>query len=57
MFTSKNSPFFLFVFLIGTLASHAQPLERPFIWITQDERADLLEIIENETWAAGYLTQ
>ena len=42
---------------MSTLVLHAQPPERPFIWITQNERAALLETIENEAWAAAYLAQ
>jgi len=30
---------------------------RPFIWITQGERADLLNKIANEAWAADYLAE
>ena len=42
---------------MGTLALHAQQVERPFIWITQGERADLLQKIADEAWAADYLAQ
>ena len=35
----------------------AQPLRRPIIWSSQDERADLLEMIEQKAWAASYLNQ
>ncbi len=57
MLTLKTSLKFVFACLFGTLAMQAQPQERPFIWITQDERADLLETIENEPWANTYLLQ
>lgn len=57
MNSSKPSLLLLFFCLLGMAGVNAEPLERPFIWITQDERADLLEKIENEPWAADYFTQ
>jgi hypothetical protein len=53
----KPSLFIMFTCLVGTFAIQAQSPQRPFIWITQDERDELLETIENEPWAAAYLSQ
>ncbi|MEX0330509.1 MAG: hypothetical protein AB3N64_03715 [Puniceicoccaceae bacterium] len=43
--------------LVANPAMNAQSQDRPFIWITQEERADLLEKIESEGWAAAHFSQ
>lgn len=54
---SRNCLLALFLCLTGPLALQAQQQEHPFIWITQSERAELLDKIANEAWAADYVAQ
>lgn len=48
----------LCISVIGcALSAHAQPLERPIIWITQGEKAGVLENIENHPWAQSLFSE
>ena len=47
----RMKPFLLTLFLFGTVLVSAQSLQRPSIFITTEERADVLNKIEKYSWA------
>ena len=43
-----------FYFALTTFNSGAQVLERPFIWVKQEDKADILHKIETQDWAKTF---
>lgn len=53
MIVFKNI-FLVFVFLIGTVVGMAQLQQRPFIWVKQEEKAQILNKIKTQAWANSF---
>ena len=48
---------FLLCLFATTFGGCAQALERPFIWVTQKDKADILHKIETQPWAKTFYTE